>query len=106
MNRETKRRLQRQGQLGEDGAPAFTTRPEPGTRRGGGGGGGSKGGGRTRLPTFLREVRGELRKVAWPTRAEVQNYSLVVFISLVFIITLIFVFDLAFAKSVLFLFKT
>jgi preprotein translocase subunit SecE len=100
MNRETKRRLQKQGQMGADGAPAFKQRPQaprtaprPGSRR-------------TRPAAFLREVRGELRKVAWPTRGEVQNYSTVVFVSLVVIIMLIFFLDLAFSKSVLFLFRT
>jgi preprotein translocase subunit SecE len=100
MNRETKRRLQRQGQLGEDGAPATKQRPttaRPAPRQGSS---------RTGAAQFLREVRGELRKVAWPTREETQNYSMVVFISLAVIIALIFVLDLAFAKSVIFLFKT
>jgi preprotein translocase subunit SecE len=99
MNRETKRRLQKQGQMGADGAPAFKTKPasrpapRPASQR-------------TRPAAFFREVRGELRKVAWPTRAEVANYSTIVFISLVFIIILIFLLDLAFAKSVLWLFET
>jgi preprotein translocase subunit SecE len=101
MNRETKRRLQKQGQIGADGAPAqfkdrkppARTAPRPGSTR-------------TKPAAFLREVRGELRKVAWPTRDEVQNYSMVVFVSLVVIIALIFVLDLTFSKSVLFLFKT
>ncbi|HZQ27978.1 MAG TPA: preprotein translocase subunit SecE [Acidimicrobiales bacterium] len=101
MNRETKRRLQRQGQLGPDGAPGTTTKrptpPRPAPK---------PAGQRTSPATFLKEVRGELRKVAWPTRAETTNYSIVVLCSLVFIIALIFVLDLAFSKSVLFLFKT
>lgn len=29
---------------------------------------------------FLREVRAELKKVAWPTRQEVINYSIVVLV--------------------------
>jgi preprotein translocase subunit SecE len=99
MNRETKRRLQRQGEVGPDGAPAFKERPQsrrtpkPASQR-------------TKPLAFVREVRGELRKVSWPTRAEVTNYSTVVFISLLFVITLIFLLDLGFAKSVLFLFDT
>jgi preprotein translocase subunit SecE len=101
MNRETKRRLQRQGQLGPDGAPGTTTKrptpPRPAARTGGT---------RTTPASFLRDVRGELRKVAWPTRAETTNYSIVVLASLVFIIALIFILDLAFSKSILFLFKT
>ena len=33
---------------------------------------------RTVLPQFLREVRAELRKVAWPSRTEVRSYSILV----------------------------
>ena len=42
---------------------------------------------RTSPPQFLREVRSELRKVAWPGRKELLSYSLVVLVS-VSIITL------------------
>src|SRR5687767_5595339 len=106
MNREMKRRLQRQGELGPDGAPVVKEKSRGGGPGGPGGrpprgpGGAGGGGKRTKPTAFLREVRGELRKVAWPTRAEVTNYSLVVFFSLVFIIFLIFLLDTAFAKSV------
>ena len=100
MNRQTKRLMQRQGQVGADGSPATAPRA-PQQRRG-------------PVPTkertspgqFLKEVRGELRKVAWPTRPEVINYSTIVLVTLVLLITLIFLLDLAFAKSILFLFKT
>jgi preprotein translocase subunit SecE len=100
MNRQMKRLMQRQGQVGADGTPE-SARREPQPRR-------------TPPPTkertnpaqFLREVRGELRKVAWPTRAEVTNYSTIVLVTLVLLVTLIFLLDLAFAKSILFLFKT
>ena len=99
MNRQTKRLMQRQGQLGEDGSPAAVKRqatrptPKPPSQR-------------TSPITFLREVRGELRKVAWPSRSEVLNYSTVVLVTLVVLVGLIFVLDYVFAKSVLFLFKT
>jgi len=103
MNRETKRRLQKAGQLDTEGAPARTRPqpPRPQPRPASGGGGPVK-----RTTKFLGEVRAELRKVAWPTRDEVQNYSVVVFISLVVIIALIFVLDYVNAKGVFFLFKT
>ena len=106
MNRETKRRLQKAGQLDAEGGAATRTRPagpRPAPRPGGRG----EGGGPVKRTTkFLGEVRGELRKVAWPTRDEVQNYSVVVLISLVVIIALIFALDYSFAKSIFFLFKT
>jgi preprotein translocase subunit SecE len=59
-----------------------------------------------RLGQFFREVRSELRQVAWPTRAEVINYSLVTFFTLVLLIGLIFVLNYAFAKGIFWLFKT
>ena len=100
MNRQMKRMMQRQGQVGPDGTPETARRapqqrrvPAPSKER-------------TSPVQFLKEVRGELRKVAWPTRAEVINYSSVVLVTLIVLIVLIFVLDLAFAKSVLFLFKT
>jgi preprotein translocase subunit SecE len=63
--------------------------------------GSSRGG----IRQFLREVRSELRKVAWPTRAETRNYSVIVLISLVFMTTLIFLVDLLFSDLVLRLFN-
>ena len=100
MNRQMKRMMQRQGQVGADGTPETAERaPQPRrapapTKE------------RTSPGTFLKEVRGELRKVAWPSRPEVVTYSTVVLFTLILLITLIFLLDLAFAKSILFLFKT
>ena len=74
--------LQRQGQLEADGSPSTRRATPPRgpalnpTRQ-------------TRAPVgsrileFLREVRSELRQVAWPTRSEIVNSSLVVFVVLV-----------------------
>ena len=93
MNRETKRMLQRQGQLGPDGAPARAKpqpRPAPRPVKE-----------RTTPRQYLREVRGELRKVAWPTRAEVVNYSVIVAVTVVILTTLIALLDLGFSKAVL-----
>ena len=101
MNRQMKRMMQRQGQLGPDGSPSAVRRPtqsRPSAR--------AAAQQRTSPLNFLREVRAELRKVAWPTRGEVVNYSSVVLVTLVVLIALIFVLDLAFAKSVLLIFET
>ena len=93
-----KRQMQRQGQVGPDGAPVAQkrerTRPQarPVEKR-------------TTPAEFLRQVRAELRKVAWPNRAEVVNYSVIVFIVLVVLIGLIFCLDWAFGKFVFFLFS-
>ena len=59
---------------------------------------------RTSPGTFFSEVRGELRKVAWPTRQEVINSTIVVLIAVVVMTALIFGFDYASAKAVLFLY--
>ncbi len=50
---------------------------------------------------FLREVRGELRKVAWPTRDEVIKYSIVVLVAVALLTTLIFALDFVFGEGVL-----
>ena len=54
---------------------------------------------------FLREVRSELRQVAWPNRSEVINYTTVTLVTLLALMALIFVLNLAFAKGVIWLFK-
>ena len=56
------------------------------------------------LRKFLREMRAELRKVAWPTRTEVINYGLVVLVFLVVFTTIVSIVDWGFAKAVLWLF--
>ena len=97
MNRQTKRHLQRQGQLGADGAPAARKRPAPQAPR--------PSEERTSPAQFLREVRGELRKVAWPTRSEVINYSIIVLFTVVILTTYIALLDLAFGDAVFRLFE-
>ncbi len=59
-----------------------------------------------RFGQFLREVRSELRQVAWPNRSEVINYTTVTLVTLVTLMILIFILNYAFAKGVLWLFKT
>jgi preprotein translocase subunit SecE len=64
LNREQKRMLKRQGSLDEQGKVVRaqrTARPE-----------------RVGPVQYLREVRDEMRKVAWPTRPEVIRYSAIV----------------------------
>ncbi len=64
---------QRQGQDPEGEAPPRKTRNHgrPPKRE------------RFRIGQFFREVRQELRQVAWPTRSEVINYTTVTLITLV-----------------------
>ena len=102
MNRETKRLLQRQGQLDDEGNPAVGKRQPPRSQVPGGARALTD---RTRPIEFLHEVRSELRRVAWPTRAETLNSSVVVFIAVVILTAVIFGMDTVFSKFVLFLFK-
>ena len=95
--------MQRQGQMAEDGTPA-ARRPEPAEARRARPAPGS-GGRRTSPRQFLHEVNVELRKVAWPSRAETANYSIVVFVALAVLMALIFSLDLAFSHLANFLFK-
>jgi preprotein translocase subunit SecE len=59
-----------------------------------------------RIGQFLREVRSELRQVAWPNRSEVVNYTTVTLVTLLTLMVLIFILNYAFAKGVLWLFNT
>lgn len=95
MNRETKRLLQKQGQITEDGSPKASRRPAPSPN--------APKEPRTKPRQFFREVNAELRKVAWPTRSETLNLSLVVLVFLVLMTALIAGFDYVFSKAVLFI---
>ncbi len=99
MNREQKRALQKAGQLNADGTQAAPNRdrraPAPTTKSD-----------RARPMEFLREVRGELRKVTWPTRPEVARLSLVVFVTLLVFIAAVFLVDTGFAEFFSWLMQT
>jgi preprotein translocase subunit SecE len=99
MNRETKRMLQRQGQVGSDGTPTKKSAPtaEDVQRRR-----------RERVGVrqYFTEVREEMRQVAWPTRPELINYTSIVVTVLVFMTALIFGLGYAFSKFINFLFAT
>ena len=90
LNREQKRMLKRQGALDERGAPTRAVRQAKRERVG--------------PAQYLREVRDEMRKVAWPTRKEVVNSTIIVLIAVIVMTALIFGFDYVSSKFVLFLF--
>jgi preprotein translocase subunit SecE len=71
LNREQKRNLRRMGALDEKGAPTRVQRQAPPKRE------------RVTPAQYMREVRDEMRKVAWPKRPEVIRYSIVVIITVV-----------------------
>ncbi len=56
---------------------------------------------RTPPAQFLREVRQELKKVAWPTSSEVLNYTVVVLVATAFLIAITFAFDYIFGELVI-----
>ncbi|WP_251425308.1 preprotein translocase subunit SecE [Veillonella agrestimuris] len=47
---------------------------------------------------FFRGVKAELKKVVWPTRKELINYTIVVFLVTIFISLLVYVYDAIFAQ--------
>ena len=94
MNREQKRMLQRQGEVDADGEPIRQRRQQqqnPAEER-------------TGFVQFGREVRAELRKVAWPSRSETGNYTTVVIITIIVITLVVAGLDWIFSESVLELF--
>jgi preprotein translocase subunit SecE len=92
VNRQTKRLMQRQ-KADRPRAPERRARPQPAPQRE-----------RVGPRQYLGEVRGELRKVAWPTRQEVINSTIIVLIAVTVLTSLIFGYDYVSARFVLFLF--
>jgi preprotein translocase subunit SecE len=56
-----------------------------------------------RSSTFLREVRGEMQKVTWPTWTELKGQTLVVIIAVLIIAAFIGVVDLILSNTIRFL---
>ncbi|MCL4448133.1 MAG: preprotein translocase subunit SecE [Actinobacteria bacterium] len=88
--------MQKEGQLESDGSVAQTrpTPPSPKATRN-----------RTTPSDFAKEVKTEMSRVAWPTKQEVINYSIIVLIALTLIVALIFGLDYTFSKAMLWMFK-
>ena len=93
MNRQTKRLMQKQGG-DRPKAPEKRSRPQAAPQKKE----------RTGPKEYVSEVRSEMRKVAWPTRREVVNSTIVVLIAVTVMTSLIFGFDYFSAKLVLFLY--
>jgi preprotein translocase subunit SecE len=91
MNRQAKRMMQRQKATPQDRAESVKQRRQlaPTARK------------RTPPMQFLREVRTELRKVAWPSRQELVGYTAVVMVAVVVLTSYVFGLDTFFAKVVL-----
>ncbi len=85
---------QRQGEIDEEGAPVATRRQQAQIPKGE----------RSTPGQFVKEVRGELRRVHWPSRGEVVNYSIVTLVVIVLLTAFIAGQDFGFAESILWLF--
>ena len=77
LNREQKRTLRRMGAIDEKGAPTRVARAAGAKHE------------RVGPAQYLREVRDEMRKVAWPSREEVIRYSIIVVITVLFYMALV-----------------
>jgi preprotein translocase subunit SecE len=71
LNREQKRSLKRMGALDEQGKPTRAPAPQRRTEE------------RVGPAQYLREVRDEMRKVAWPKWPEVRRFSIIVLVTVV-----------------------
>jgi preprotein translocase subunit SecE len=95
LNREQKRAMRKMGELNENDVPTRSERQAPVRKK------------EERTPPrqFLREVRAELRKVAWPTREEVKNYSIIVLVTVVLFTAFVAGLDFVFGKLAIWLFN-
>jgi preprotein translocase subunit SecE len=71
LNREQKRQLKKMGALDDDGKVQRVARTQPKKKD------------RVGPVQYLKEVRDEMRKVAWPKRPQVTRYSLVVVVTVI-----------------------
>ena len=92
MNRQHKRMMARQGVDKPKASERRAAAPPPHKEK------------RPGVGEYLGEVRSEMRKVAWPTRKEVINSTIIVLIAVIVMTALIFGFDYVSSKLVLFLF--
>lgn len=72
LNREQKRSLKRMGALNDQGMPTRAPAPVRKAKED-----------RVGPAQYLREVRDEMRKVAWPKWPEVRRFSIIVLVTVV-----------------------
>jgi preprotein translocase subunit SecE len=97
LNREFKRRAkrdQRAQERAQQRGPARSPIPVQQQKRE-----------RVKIRQYFSEIRSELKRVIWPTRAEIVTYSIVVVMVVSVLTTLVFVLDLGFAKGFIVLFR-
>ena len=98
LNREQKRMLKKRGELADDGETPVQQRRQPSSQR--------PAEERTSPAQFAKEVRSELRKVAWPSRTETINYSMIVIVTVAVFTAMVFGLDWVFSELVGLLFDT
>jgi len=82
LNREQKRSLKRSGDLNAQGQPTRAPAPAKSAKSE-----------RVGPAQYLREVRDEMRKVAWPKWPEVRRFSIIVLVTVVIYTVYIFGLD-------------
>ena len=87
LNRQQKRAMQKMGEVNEQGAPIRQARPTVAAQVA-----------KERVGPFqyIREVRDEMRKVAWPKFTEVRRYSIIVLVTVVIVTAFVGGLDAAF----------
>ena len=87
LNRQQKRAMQKMGEVNEQGAPIRQARPTVAAQVA-----------KVRVGPFqyIREVRDEMRKVAWPKFPEVRRYSIIVLVTVVIVTAFVGGLDAAF----------
>jgi preprotein translocase subunit SecE len=80
MNRQVKRQMAKQGSDRPSSPEKRRQSVNPQTER-------------TTPRSYLREVQGEMKRVAWPPRAEILNSTLIVIIGVIVMTAVIFLFD-------------
>ncbi len=86
MSRESKRRVEREKART---AGMQSAAVEPGAHEKAG------------VAQFLREVRSELRKVAWPNRQEVVSYTIVVLVTTLVLVAIVWSMDWVIRNAVI-----
>jgi preprotein translocase subunit SecE len=84
LNRQQKRAMQKMGEVNEQGAPIRQARPTVAAQE------------RVGPIQYIREVRDEMRKVAWPKFPEVRRYSIIVLVTVVIVTAFVGGLDAAF----------
>jgi len=87
LNRQQKRAMQKMGEVNEQGAPIRQARPTVA---------GQVAKERVGPIQYIREVRDEMRKVAWPIFPEVRRYSIIVLVTVVIVTAFVGGLDAAF----------